>query len=137
MEVIEIARKLGEALKESEEYKTYEQTRAALKSDVELSTKISEYNVQKSLAQSEAEKADKDEVLYDALTARCEILYKEITQNQLMKNYNKAQEDFEMLVTAVNMTIGSYIGSNSYSNGEGEAHGGCAPGGCAHCNGCH
>ncbi len=137
MDVIEMARKLGEALKNSEEYKNYENAKAELKADVELGTKINEYKVQRSLYETESNKEEKDDMLLDALDSRCEVLYKEITSQPLMQKYNKAEEDFEMLVTAVNMTIASYIGSNSYSSEgtEGEGHEGCS-GSCAHCHGC-
>lgn len=128
MEIIELAKKLGKALEESAEYAAFCQTRDRCKSDLTLKTKMNEFNVQRTLLDNETAKQIKDETLIDVLNARVETLYKEINDNPLMVDYTKAEDDLNILLNAVNMTITSYIGGAGV---EGEAAG------CSHqCSSC-
>lgn len=69
-----------------------------------------------------------------------EVLYKQITENPQMKAYTKAEEDLNLLMNAVNMTISSYIGAEEYTS-DAEADDEDGEGGCTHncstCRGCH
>lgn len=139
-EIIKIARELGEALKNSEEYKRFCETRDAMKSNAELKVKLDEFKVQKSVLDIEKEKENADEHLLDVLSSRLEVLYKEITEVKQMKEYSKAEEDLNILMTAVNMTISSYIGAEEYANDadmENEDDDTGCTHNCASCRGCH
>lgn len=134
--IIELARSLGEALKNCDEYKAFCETRDAMKGNLALKEKLDEFKVQKSVLDIEKEKEDADEHVLDALSARLEVLYSEITEVPEMKAYTKAEEDLNLLLTAVNMTISSYVGAEEYAaSSDGEADE-CTHD-CSRCAGCH
>ena len=139
-EIITLAKQLGEALKNCEEYKTFCETRDAMRQNVVLKEQLDEFKVQKSVLEVEKEKAEPDEHVVDVLSARLEVLYKQITENPQMKAYTKAEEDLNLLMNAVNMTISSYIGAEEYTS-DADADDEDGEGGCTHncstCRGCH
>ena len=139
-EIITLAKQLGEALKNCEEYKTFCETRDAMRQNIVLKEQLDEFKVQKSVLEVEKEKAEPDEHVVDVLSARLEVLYKQITENPQMKAYSKAGEDLNLLMNAVNMTISSYIGAEEYTS-EADADDEDGEGGCTHncstCRGCH
>ncbi len=138
MEIIEIARQLGQMLTESDEYKNFCTTRDVCRANIALKNKLDEFKVQKSILDVENEKEDKDESLIDAVSARVETLYKEITENPEMKAYNKAEEDLNLLMTAINMTITSYISPENLATNQDDQDGdqNCTHN-CSTCRGCH
>lgn len=142
MEIIEIAKTLGEKLAECDEYKRFCQTRDKCRENKVLKAKLDEFKVQKSILDIENEKPDgeKDENLIDAISARVETLYSEITNDPEMKAYNKAEDDLNILMTAINMTITSYINPQDIATPSDAAFDG-EDGGCTHncstCKGCH
>lgn len=135
-DIIEIARTLGEALKNSAEYKAFCDTRDEMKKNEPLKRKLDEFKVQKAVFEVEKEKEEADEHLLDVLSSRLEVLYKEITSVPEMKAYSKAEEDLNILMTAVNMTISSYIGAEEYSTESSEDSESCTHN-CSTCKGCH
>ncbi|MBR4979665.1 MAG: YlbF family regulator [Clostridia bacterium] len=136
-EIIKIARQLGDALKESDEYKKFCETRDAMKQNSDLKAKLDEFKIQKSVFDIEKEKEDADEHVLDVISSRMEALYNEISDIPEMKAYNEAEENLNMLMTAVNMTISSYIGAEEYTT-EPEKASGNAPDNCVHdCSKCH
>lgn len=136
-EIITLAGKLGEALKNCEEYKRFCETRDVMRKNVILKEKLDEFKVQKSVLEVEKEKAEPDEHVIEVLSARLEVLYKEITSDEQMKAYSKAEEDLNLLMNAVNMTISSYIGGEEYSAAtDADTDGECTHN-CATCRGCH
>ena len=139
-ELITLAKQLGEALKNCEEYKTFCETRDAMRQNIVLKEQLDEFKVQKSVLEVEKEKAEPDEHVVDVLSARLEVLYKQITEDPQMKAYSKAEEDLNLLMNAVNMTISSYIGAEEYTS-EADADDEDGEGGCTHncstCRGCH
>ena len=139
-EIITLARQLGEALKSCEEYKAFCETRDAMRQNVVLKEQLDEFKVQKSVLEVEKEKGEPDEHVVDVLSARLEVLYKQITENPQMKAYTKAEEDLNLLMNAVNMTISSYIGAEEYTSDtdadDEDGEGGCTHN-CSTCRGCH
>ncbi|MGN1121059.1 MAG: YlbF family regulator [Eubacteriales bacterium] len=136
-EIITLARSLGEALKNSPEYIAFCETRDAMKKNMLLKEKLDEFKVQKSVLDIEKEKAQPDEHVVDVLSARLDVLYREITAVPEMKAYTKAEEDLNLLMTAVNMTISSYIGAEEYTSDAGETGEGSCTHDCSRCSGCH
>lgn len=136
-EIITLARSLGEALKNSPEYTAFCETRDAMKKNMLLKEKLDEFKVQKSVLDIEKEKAQPDEHVVDVLSARLDVLYREITAVPEMKAYTKAEEDLNLLMTAVNMTISSYIGAEEYTSDAGEAGESSCTHDCSRCSGCH
>ena len=127
-------------MKNCEEYKAFCETRDAMRQNVVLKEQLDEFKVQKSVLEVEKEKGEPDEHVVDVLSARLEVLYKQITENPQMKAYTKAEEDLNLLMNAVNMTISSYIGAEEYTS-DADADDEDGEGGCTHncstCRGCH
>ena len=143
--IIVLAKELGEALKESKEYTDFCDAKKAMRENTALKAKLDEFKVQKAILEVEQEKpeSEKDEHLVDMLSSRVEVLYKEINGLEDKKKYAKAEEDLNILMTAVNMTISSFLGAEEYANNanfdedcEDEGSDGCTHN-CATCRGCH
>ena len=145
MEIIELARALGEKLAQSPQYINFCETRDKCKANALLKAKLDEFKVQKSVYDIESKKEETDERLLDAVNARMETLYAEITQHPEMKAYTQAEDALNALMGAINMTITSYISPENLTNepeygnyedcdeegGEGCTHN------CSTCKGCH
>lgn len=71
-EIITLARQLGEALKNCEEYKAFCETRDDMRKNVVLKEQLDEFKVQKSVLEVEKEKGEPDEHVVDVLSARLE-----------------------------------------------------------------
>ncbi len=136
-DIMTLARNLGEALKNSPEYHAFCTTRDDMKKNTVLKEKLDEFKVQKSVLDIEKEKDTPDEHVCDVLAARLEVLYKEITDIPEMKAYNKAEDDLNILMTAINMTISSYVGAENYSSEAADGEDGACTHDCSHCHGCH
>ena len=146
-EMMTLARALGEKLAESEQYKNFCETRDICKSNPKLKAKLDEFKVQKKIYDIESAKGDENDTqLLDAISARMEVLYNEISENPEMKAYNLAEENLNILLNAINMTITSYISPENltsekqyddFEDGvEGGAESNCTHN-CATCKGCH
>lgn len=146
-EMMTLARELGEKLAESQQYKTFCETRDACKANPKLKAKLDEFNVQKKIYDIESGRGDENDTqLLDAISARMEVLYAEISQDPEMKAYTRAEEDLNILLNAINMTITSYISPENltsekqyddFEDGvEGGADSNCTHN-CATCKGCH
>ncbi|MBP3580845.1 MAG: YlbF family regulator [Clostridia bacterium] len=142
MEIIELARALGEKLADSQQYKNFCETRDKCKANTILKAKLDEFKVQKKVYDIESQKEENDENLLDAISARMETLYSEITQHPEMKAYTKAEDELNVLMSAINMTITSYISPENltsetqYDDSDDEENGGCTHN-CSTCKGCH
>ena len=144
-ELMTLARALGEKLAESDEYKKFCETRDVCKANPLLKAKLDEFKVQKKVYDIESAKEGADEQLLDAVSARMEKLYAEITTHPEMKAYNQAEETLNMLLNAINVTITSYISPENLTNDakdlddddfENGVEGGCTHN-CSTCKGCH
>ncbi len=142
-ELMKLARELGEKLAESNEYKNFCETRDKCKANPTLKAKLEEFKVQKKVYDIESAKGEENDMqLLDAVSARMETLYSEITSHPEMKEYNKAEETLNILLNAINMTITSYItpetltSEKEYDDFEDGQEGGCTHN-CSTCKGCH
>ena len=131
MEIIELSKKLGEALRSSDEFKKYQDAREKCRADKDLEAKINEFKIQKKVYDTENERADHDEDMLAAIKNRLDILYEEVYSKDIMKEFTAAEDNFNILLNAVNMTITSYISEQPYS-----AQGECTHD-CSTCHGCH
>ncbi len=131
MEIIEVAKKLGELLRESEEFKKYEEARDNCRADHDLEAKINEFKIQKKVYDTEAARDGHDEDMLSVIKQRLDTLYEEINSTDIMKEFNIAEDNFNILLNAVNMTISSYITEQPYA-----AEGACSHD-CSKCSGCH
>jgi len=128
-EIIELAKKMGQMLKDSEEFKKYEEVKARYETDSELQMQIGEFNLRKMAVMNEMEKEDKDNEKFERLQNEMREAYKVAMSNPLMGEFMKTKESFESLVNNVYSIINFQITGET---------GSCDKSNCASCGGgCH
>ena len=105
MEIFELAKLLGEAIKKDTRLIEFEEAKKAYENDVELQMALKEYEVQQQALQSEFLKEDKDGYTIDAINARIEELYHQIVTNESFLKLNQIQAEVNELMNEVNNTI--------------------------------
>lgn len=126
-QIIELAKNLGKELRDSDKFKEYKDAKEAFLANQELGTMLSEFKVQKTLLDQQAQLTNADEAVIDAIGARVETLYRQINEHPAYVRFQTAEQEFNVLLSAVNTTIGSFIGDSEKS-----ASGACS-GNCSSC----
>lgn len=126
-EIMELAAKLGDALKNDERLVRLEKARAAYENDPVLRKHMVEYEVQQKAMQNEVAKEEKDMHFIEIIQRRIDELYHLIIETPVFVELNEAQEAVNAYMNEVNQTIMSRI------TGE---EPGCTHN-CATCKGCH
>ena len=121
MDVIEMTRKLGQAIQEDERYKAYMEACSINDTDVEIQNKIGEFNQLRSQLSVEMQKPDKDGEKMTALDTQIRELYDEIMAK---------------LLGSVNYIISMAANGEDPMTCPEEAPHSCS-GSCASCGGCH
>ncbi len=129
MEIFELAASLGKVLKEDARLVALEDAKKAYESDEKLRRDLVEYEVQQKAIQQEAVKPEKDLHFIELIQNRIDTLYKEITENPVFVELNRAQAEVNALMNRVNAAIMFEI------TGE-EPDSGCTHD-CSTCGGCH
>ncbi len=132
LQIVELAKQLGKELSNCNKFKEYMEAKKEFVANDELKTKLSEFKVQKALLDKQAELSNADEVVIDAIGARAEVLYREINENPVFQRFQTAEQEFNVLLGAVNTTIGSFLADPNEIN---SASGACS-GNCKSCKGC-
>lgn len=128
MEIFELAAELGKKLKDDERLVALENAKKAYEEDPALGKLMLEYDVQQKAMQREVAKPERDLHFIEAIQARIDVLFKEITENPVFGELNRAQAEVNELMNAVNNTIMTQI--------TGEEPSGCTHN-CSTCGGCH
>ncbi len=128
MEIFELAAELGKKLKDDERLIALENAKTAYEADPALQKAMLEYDVQQKAMQREVAKPDRDLHFIETIQARIDALYKEIVENPVFAELNRAQAEVNDLMNAVNNTIMTQI--------TGEEPSGCTHN-CSTCGGCH
>ena len=105
MEIFELAKLLGEAIKKDIRLVEFEEAKKAYENDVELQNALKEYEVQQQALQSEMIKDDKDGFTIDAINERINTLYDAIVTNPSFLRLNQLQVEVNELMNEVNNTI--------------------------------
>ena len=105
MEIFELAKKLGEALKEDERLVALEEAKKEYESNSDLQKQLLEYDVQQRALQNEMVKEEKDMHFIEIINNRIEELYKSITENPAFLKLNNAQGEVNELMNEVNNAI--------------------------------
>ncbi len=133
MDVIEIARQLGAALQETEEYKSFVAARERNEKDELLNTQVSEINLIKMNYENETQKDEPDKDKLEQLDRDFMELYKVIMSNENMKSYQAASAALDAVCDRIHNII------LMCQHGEDPAT--CEPssctGNCGTCGGCH
>ena len=128
MEIFELAKALGDKLKEDERLIALEAAKKAYEEESALKKYMLEYDVQQKAMQREVAKPERDLHFIEVIQARIDELYKQITEHPVFAELNRAQAEVNDLMNRVNQTIMTQI--------TGEEPSGCAHV-CSKCAGCH
>ena len=130
--IFKMARELGQLIVASEEYKRATESMDLLNNDETATALIAGYN------QKRAEKVDGVDInslpenelkeINDYLQDEFNI----ILENPVVKEYIKAQSEYEGMVNSVNAILKFYISGRSEEEGSSECGGSCST-----CGGCH
>jgi cell fate (sporulation/competence/biofilm development) regulator YlbF (YheA/YmcA/DUF963 family) len=105
MEIFELAKQLGEAIKKDSRLIEFEEAKKDYENDVELQNAIKEYEVQQQALQCEMLKEDKDGVTIDAINERINELYQAIVTNASFLHLNQMQVEVNDFMNEVNNAI--------------------------------
>ncbi len=128
-EIIALAEKVGEAIKDSELMKAYEEAEKKYSTDEALQTKIREYSIQQQVLAEETAKNPVNEFLVESIQKRLYALYETITADETFVEFSQKQDAVRGLLTEVNNKIMQVV------TGE-DPNGGCTHD-CSTCSGCH
>ena len=128
MGIFELAAELGKALKQDEKLIALEAARKAYEEDKTVQRLVIEYNVQQKAMEKATQNAEIDTHLIDMIQNRINELYTQITTSDAYVALEKAQEEVNALMNAVNTTISFQI--------TGEVPSSCTHD-CSTCGGCH
>ncbi len=100
-DVIALARQLGHAIQEQEEYKTIMSAKDAADNDEALQALITEFNIKRVAINAEACKTDRDDETLKKLNEEMRTAYSDIMNNEHMKAYNDAKQAFDKVLQRV------------------------------------
>lgn len=127
--ILDSAKKIGRAIKESELMAAYEAAEKKYAEDAALQDKIREYSVQQQALAEESAKSVPNAFLTESLQRRLSALYEEIVGDEVFAAFSQAQDAVRALLNEVNNTIMAEV------TGE-QPEGGCTHD-CSTCAGCH
>ena len=134
MDIIELARKLGQKIQENERYLALEAALRENDDDENLQTLIGEFNLKRLNVSNEASKAKPDEVKIKMLNDELKKCYSAIMKNENMLKYNSAKAEFDSLMQRINAIImGAANGENPQTVDFVET---ACDGDCSGCSGC-
>lgn len=129
MEILELAKELGEAIKNDERCKRVQIAKALNDVDVPLQGLIGEFNLKKIAMNAEFNKQEPDKEKLKELENVMKDLYQKIMENKHMAEYNSAKKELDELISQINSIIQMSV--------EGEVDAGGCSGDCSGCQGCH
>ena len=105
MEIFELAKLLGEAIKKDSRLIAFDEAKKTYENDAELQNALMEYEVQQNALQAEMIKDEKDGFTIDAINNRINQLYEAIVTNPSFVRLNQLQAEVNGLMNEVNNTI--------------------------------
>ncbi len=136
MDIIEMTRELAKKLQQEDAYILLNTTQKAVEEDDALQEAIADFNMKRYELTQEVTKKDRDDEKVDELDKLVRKMYDDITNNEKMVAYNKAQDDFnEMFEYVLHILQMAATGDDPDSIEKPEEGGGCS-GDCSSCGGC-
>ena len=128
MEIFEMAKMLGLAIREDERIKNLEKAKEAYENDETIRILTTEYDMQQQALMQAYGSAEKDEAMINSINARITAIYEQVIATDAYKQYEEAQNAVNGLMEQVNSAIQAAVS-------------GIEPDGCTHncatCKGCH
>ena len=127
MELFELAKTLGQALKSDERMIAFAAAKEAYEKDEQLTKLSSEYQIQQLALGEELAKTERDTLLIDTLQGRIDDLYKAISEHPTYLELLRTQKAVNDLMNQVNRAIEAEISGEEPK---------CTHD-CSTCGGCH
>ena len=134
MDVIAMARELGAALQQSDEYTAYNVAKNAADGDEVLQEMIGEFNLKKLSLSTEVQKEEKDQEKLAALNEEVRSLYGRIMAHPTMAAYNTTKEELDRLLNFIQQIL--VYSANGEDPATIQEETSCG-GDCSGCSGCH
>lgn len=134
MDIIQMARELGAALQQSDEYAAYTLAKNAADGDQKLQDMIGEFNLKKLSLSTEVQKTDKDQEKLTALNGEVRQLYGQIMAYPAMAAYNTTKGELDRVVNFIQQII--LYSANGEDPQTIQEESSCG-GDCSGCAGCH
>lgn len=136
MDIIEMTRELAKKLQQEEAYTLLNTTQRAVEEDDALQEAIADFNMKRYELTQEVTKKDRDDAKVDELDKLVRQMYDDITNNEKMAAYNKAQDEFnDMFEYVLHILQMAATGDDPDSIEKPEEGSGCS-GDCGSCGGC-
>ena len=136
MDIIEMTRELAKKLQQEEAYILLNTTQWAVEEDDALQEAIADFNMKRYELTQEVTKKDRDDAKVDELDKLVRQMYDDITNNEKMAAYNKAQDEFnDMFEYVLHILQMAATGDDPDSIEKPEEGSGCS-GDCGSCGGC-
>ena len=136
MDIIEMTRELAKKLHQEEAYILLNTTQRAVEEDDALQEAIADFNMKRYELTQEVTKKDRDDAKVDELDKLVRQMYDDITNNEKMAAYNKAQDEFnDMFEYVLHILQMAATGDDPDSIEKPEEGSGCS-GDCGSCGGC-
>lgn len=136
MDLITLARELGFAIQNDDDYVDYRIKEQNVECDKELQSIIEKFNLKKADINYEISKENPDNEKIDKLNEEIGTLYNEMTQNENMKSYNESKSKFSKKLAKVSRIINeSAQGKDPYLVDVDTEESSCG-GSCSGCSGC-
>ena len=128
MEIFEMAKLLGLAIREDDRIKKLEEAKKAYEEDETIQVLTTEYGVQQQALATAYGAAERDEAFINSINGRITAIYEQVIATDTYKKYEAAQNEVNDLMEQVNNAIQAAVS-------------GIEPDGCTHncatCKGCH
>ena len=134
MDVIEMARELGAALQQSDEYTAYNVAKNAADSDADLQGMIGDFNLKKLALSAEVQKEDKDPEKLAALNEEVRAIYAQIMSHPAMMAYNTTKAELDRVLNFIQQIV--VYSANGEDPAAIQEETSCG-GDCSGCSGCH
>jgi len=136
MDILDLARELGKAIQEDEKYIEYRMKEQKVECKEDLQKIIEKFNLKKVEINLELSKENSDKEKLDELNKEIGDLYGKIMADETMQDFNKAKQEFDVILNNVSYIISeSAAGKDPYTIEI--PNGADCVGNCASCGGCH
>jgi len=134
MDVIKLARELGVALQQDEEYKAFLRAKEANDNDEQLQQLIEQFNLLAATAEYEAHKEDADQAKCDEYNEKLRALYETIMSNEHMVAFEAAKSCVDDKMNTIVAILAAAVNGEDPMTVDPNDHHSCG-GDCSHCHG--
>ncbi|MGN1043283.1 MAG: YlbF family regulator [Acutalibacteraceae bacterium] len=136
MDILTLAKELGNAIQQSEEYIDFRIKEQNVECDTELQKEIEEFNLKKVSINHEISKEDTNQEKIDNLNSEISDLYSKIMSNETMQKFNESKQKFENILKKINLIISGSASGQDPETIDVTSEDLCG-GNCSACSGCN